>query len=495
MSSVLLEFNHTTLQHHLGNHLSSNDLTTDLHIENWQIRTGQHWAIVGGNDVQRNAIRELVRLSFESRRITENEQSNKSLLKEISLAEQEQFIQSELIAAKTGAADELFQGTLISEILKRECGKSDDLNRLVAKLEFQHGLDKRFRQLSSGETRRVLLICALATRAEMLLLQDPLEGLDHETRPIATQLIIDYQNKLSDLCSIFIASRIEQLPKTVTNIAVIYDKKLTEFPIKDSLEETLTNIEENHIPKVSIVVPALPKDHPFHKSRPLIDGQPLVKLSNVKVQYADMEKPIFDHLNWTIAPLEHWRVTGKNGSGKTTLLKLITGDHPQVYNNDIEVCGFKRGSGESVWDVKRHIGYMGGEMLWNYRSSGQLAGKAKAVIMSGLYDSIGLYAKTNAADNAAADAWLNLFELDGLANTRFNRLGMAEQRLVLIARAMIKRPSLLILDEPLQGLDENDRQRVLTIIEKLLKSGATTLLYVSHHEDEQVQGVSRTLSL
>jgi len=488
----------STLQRHAGDHIGHSDLQTLLHINAWHIAAGQHWGIIGGKEEQRTALLDKVRQLNAAR-------ATPLRCAEISLHEQQRRIAAELVKSKTGVADELFAGTRVDDLL----GAASH-HKLVEQLDFHTCLNKYFRELSSGETRRLLTIDALLSNTELLLLHDPLEGIDSDTRPHAAQILDaalhgNTRNGTSPApglpdticCSLFASSRAEQLPAHTTHIACIDGTQLhcVALAAGRTLSDVLRELQPVLSPPITYELPGLPKDHPYHQHKLLDPAQPLVRMRNVTVRYADQAQPVLDELDWTVYPLQHWCISGRNGSGKTTLLKLVSGDHPQVYQNDIEVCGFKRGSGESIWQVKRHIGYMGSEMLWNYRSSGQLAGKAINVVMSGLYDSIGLYTQTNAADKHVAQQWLALFGIGELANRRFQSLGLAEQRIVLIARAVIKRPSLLILDEPLQGLDRADRQRVLQVVSMLVAAQATTLLYVSHHADEQVPGVEHRLAL
>ena len=204
-------------------------------------------------------------------------------------------------------------------------------------------------------------------------------------------------------------------------------------------------------------------------------------LRDITVQYVEQAQPVIDGLNWEVQPHQHWAIRGPNGSGKTTLLRLITGDHPQCYRNDIQVFGMQRGSGESIWEVKQRIGAMNAELFWQHQRGG--GGTALNVIINGLYDSVGVHGSDSVADRDCAMAWLDLLDMRDCANRRFIELTLPEQRLVLIARAMAKQPALLILDEPCSGLDAIGVARVSAIVGALIDSKLTTVLFVSHGEE------------
>ena len=176
---------------------------------------------------------------------------------------------------------------------------------------------------------------------------------------------------------------------------------------------------------------------------------------------------------------------------KTCLLNLITGDHPQCYNNDILVFGYQRGQGESIWDIKQHIGYVSTALQWEYRVSISLLN----VIVSGFYDSIGIYQKPSSSEKAVARQWLAVLGMESRANEPFNKLSFGDQRMLLIARAMVKHPALLILDEPCLGLDDMNRSQVLAMIEMVCAGTETTVLYVNHHAQDKIAGIHRSLDL
>ncbi|MGB5323818.1 MAG: ATP-binding cassette domain-containing protein [Pseudomonadales bacterium] len=503
-----LFFNDTRLYRHSGPHIAHSDLQEILHLHNWQLQAGQRWGLIGGSESQRSALLDVLREKITGANKTARAtiSTDSEMIKnphsalrvaEISMLEQERLINEEQRRNQTGVADEVYAGIDVRELLAGVASAAQ-FAAFVEALGFSHCLDKHFRELSSGETRRLLLLRALLSEPDVLLLHDPYEGLDSATRPRAAALLQAAMQQPALQLAVFATSRAEYMPACCTHIASINSNTLDCIALDTG--KTLQQFLDNWLrtqQQPAFDVPPLPADHPYHREKLpqniAAKQAPLIAMNKVRVHYAGEAKPVLDQLDWTVMHGQHWRIAGANGSGKTTLLKLVTGDHPQVYNNDISVCGYRRGEGESIWQVKRHIGYMGGEMLWNHRGTAHM-GKAIDVVISGLYDSIGLYTTPNAADRNAGAAWLALLGIEQ-GRQRFKQLDMAEQRLVLIARAMIKRPALLILDEPLQGLDANDRQRVLAIVSTLLEARAVTLLYVSHHDDEQVQGVEHTLEL
>jgi molybdate transport system ATP-binding protein len=214
---------------------------------------------------------------------------------------------------------------------------------------------------------------------------------------------------------------------------------------------------------------------------------PLVEARGLTVRYGDCVQ--FAPFDWKLEAGEHTRIVGPNGSGKSTLLGLITGDHPQCYANDLNVVGYKRGSGESIWDLKKHIGYFSPALHRDYRVSAT----ALTVVISGFFDSIGLYQQPTKDQIALAKRFLDLFDLVEAADTPLHALSFGHQRLVLAARALVKRPPLLILDEPTQGLDALNAALVFRYVERLAQQGRTTLLFVSHRVDEVIAGVDRIL--
>lgn len=217
----------------------------------------------------------------------------------------------------------------------------------------------------------------------------------------------------------------------------------------------------------------------MYKRQALPDGEPRIVLNDGVVSYND--RPILHHLSWRVNPGEHWQIVGPNGAGKSTLLSLITGDHPQGYSNDLTLFGRRRGSGETIWDIKKHIGYVSSSLHLDYRVSTTV----RNVILSGYFDSIGIYQAVSDRQRKLAQQWLDILGIDKrTADAPFHSLSWGQQRLALIVRALVKHPTVLILDEPLQGLDPLNRQLVRRFVDVLIRQGETQLLFVSHHAED-----------
>ena len=215
----------------------------------------------------------------------------------------------------------------------------------------------------------------------------------------------------------------------------------------------------------------------------------LVRLRNVTVRYG--KTVILTNVNWTVRAGESWALLGPNGSGKTTLLSLILGDNPQVYTNDVVVIGRQRGGGESVWDIKRHIGWVSPELHTHFNGSATCF----EVVASGFHDTVGLFQPPTARQRTAARRWLARFQLLTFAHQPLYSLSAGLQRMVLLARALVKHPRLLILDEPCQGLDGAHRNLFIQTVDALIRAGAVTAIYVTHRHDEIPPSIKHVLRL
>ena len=204
----------------------------------------------------------------------------------------------------------------------------------------------------------------------------------------------------------------------------------------------------------------------------------VVKMDKVSIVYG--ERTILKDLDWTIHNGERWALSGQNGAGKSTLLSLVCADNPQSYACNITLFDHERGTGESIWDIKKHIGYVSPEMHRSYQRDMPCI----RIVASGLKDSIGLYVRPEESEYEQCRFWMNVFGLQGMEDRSFMKLSSGEQRLVLLARAFVRDPELLILDEPLHGLDNKNRKLVKEVINTFCQRPGKTLIMVTHYKEE-----------
>lgn len=358
-----------------------------------------------------------------------------------------------------------------------------EIDRLCQLLNFSYALDRSIHLLSSGEGRKALIIEALLKKPEILVFDAPFDGLDVATRADLQNILMEVY--ASGVSIALIVNRFDEISPLCQNVGLIMSLELVKFGPKDEILADSTVHQLTHyerLPKIC-TLPRVPQDCVDELDR----SKPIVEMHDVTVQYDD--HIVLNKLNWTVGPYEHWQIVGPNGCGKSTLLSLITGDNPQGYCNDLHLFGIKRGSGETIWDIKKHIGYVSPSFHLDYRISSPILN----VILSGYFDSIGLYEQPGDEKISLALKWLKLLGLDGSANASFKSLSFGQQRLVLIVRALVKQPPLLILDEPLQGLDSMSRELVRRFVEFLMKNGETQVLFVSHHAEDAPRGINNRL--
>jgi molybdate transport system ATP-binding protein len=434
---------------------------------NWELEPHQVWAILGANGSGKTALAAAV--SGEGEVISGEITGVPSRRGIVSLEAQAVLIERERLRDDSDLTDEVSAGTLVREILAEICEDQALLSRLIEILKISPLLERGFRQLSSGEIQKVLLTRALTSKPDLLILDEPFEGLDADTVPLMRQI---FQIESSKTAMVLVFNRCAEIPDFVTHIAYVENGRLLDTIAIDDKSAMAHLSQLLHLKLSELNIPAAdPGDN-----RPVLDStSPLVLIKQASVRYGN--NTVFENLNWCITPGDHWQLTGPNGSGKTCLLNLITGDHPQCYNNDIFVFGYQRGQGESIWEIKQHIGYVSTALQWEYRVSISVLN----VIISGFYDSIGLYSKPTDVQQQIARQWLQLLGMEDRSDRPFNQLSYGDQRLLLIARAMVKHPHLLILDEPCFGLDDMNRRMVLALIEKICAGSETTVLYVNHH--------------
>ena len=341
----------------------------------------------------------------------------------------------------------------------------DQLYELFHMEEF---LDKYIITLSSGELRKFQLTKTLFADPKLLIMDNPFIGLDAETRDQLRDLLKLLAEE-RDMEIMLVMSKTDDIPAFVSEVKWMGTQEpVPPHVLSPSQQEAILSL------------PYTDNDY---------DCQHVIDMKNVSIRYG--ERTILKDLNWTVCNGERWALSGQNGSGKSTLLSLVCADNPQSYACDITLFDRPRGSGESIWDIKKHIGYVSPEMHRSYKRNLP----AIRIVASGLMDSIGLYAVPNPQDYDKCRWWLDMFGIGHLADKPFLQLSSGEQRLVLLARALVKDPQLLILDEPLHGLDLWNRRLTKDIIETFCLRRGKTLIMVTHYQEELPNVITNNLFL
>ena len=318
-------------------------------------------------------------------------------------------------------------------------------------------LDKYIITLSSGELRKFQLTKTLFANPRLLIMDNPFIGLDAETRDQLKELLQRLAEE-REMEIMLVIAKTDDIPAFADEIKETSPQEtIPAHVLSDEKRDAILSL-------------------PYHDND--YDCQRVVDIKKVTIRYG--ERTILKDVDWTVMNGERWSLAGQNGSGKSTLLSLICADNPQSYACDITLFDRPRGSGESIWDIKKHIGYVSPEMHRSYKRNLP----AIRIVASGLMDSIGLYAIPNAQDYEKCRWWLNIFGIGELADRPFLQLSSGEQRLVLLARAFVKDPQLLILDEPLHGLDLWNRRLVKDIIETFCQRRNKTMIMVTHYQTE-----------
>lgn len=357
-------------------------------------------------------------------------------------------------------------------------------------------LDRGLRFMSTGEIRRTLLCRALLSGCRLLILSDPFAGLDAESRRILLEFFdtilkrqLSQDGDSSFPRIILSMERFHEIPGGINKVlefrdgAVSFCGERTEYESllaernaqKDSTREADKKTFLAELAKIRSESDALVNEI---NQTPVPDS--LIKFEQVNVGWG--EHKVLVDLNWEVKKGEHWLIRGPNGSGKTTILELITGDNMQVFREKISLFGKRRGSGETIWDIKKQLGIVSYRLHVEYRMVGGT--DLQSVIISGFHDSIGLYEQATDFEISTARAWLRLAGFAGRENNSFSSLSYGEQRAILIIRAAVKTPRVLILDEPCHALDDNYRAKILDLLETIAGTGTTTLLHVTHDPSE-----------
>lgn len=342
-------------------------------------------------------------------------------------------------------------------------------------------LDKYIILLSSGEMRKFQLTKMLLSEPRVLIIDNPFIGLDTETRGQLENLLrtLSEERKIQ---IILVLTKESDIPDFITHVWEMRGEELQPKAERERFTQTHHTNKVLDEQKESAIV-SLPQKTDDYNTKTVAE------LKDVSIRYG--KRTILKNLNWTVLNGDRWALSGRNGAGKSTLLSIICADNPQSYACDITLFDKKRGSGETIWEIKKHIGYVSPEMHRAYNKDIDCI----KIVASGLNDSVGLYVKPSENDYDTCRFWMRIFGIEHLQNRTFMKISSGEQRLILLARAFVKDPELLILDEPLHGLDAKNGQMVKEIIDAFCKRKNKTLIMVSHYKEEYPSCINKEITL
>ena len=445
---------------------------------NWQIDPGQHWAILGPNGAGKTTL--VKALTGDVPVVRGAISYSQTLTAGYVSFEQHQYL---IAREERRDASRYFSGnledirTVYETLLETDGGQGRsaiDVERVAVRLQIEHLLERDIRVVSTGEMRKIQIARVLIQAPDILILDEPFDGLDRSSRgklaPIIDGLMDDTRTV------ILVTHRQREIVPNISHVLAVSDGKVL---FQGRREEVLTPAQMERL-YPSILPPSFSFPAGKGGSAKADQTRPdvLVSMEDVRVQYGDTT--ILDGLSWTMKSGENWVILGPNGCGKTTLLNLVTADNPQAYANKIYLFGRRRGSGESIWEIKRRTGYVSSELQIRYRKPIS----AFEVVLSGFFDSVGLYRDFTAEQKEIAEQWLEILGIADKSDRVFNQLSYGEQRMVLLARSLVKMPRILILDEPCQGLDRVNRRLILDAIDVIGAHSQSSILYVTHYPDE-----------
>lgn len=435
---------------------------------NWTINRGENWLLGGISGSGKTSLAKVISsLQNAAGEVTFNFDANGSLPAKVLFVESwYQFKNVEGVAnfyyqqryTSLQAKETLTVNAELISYGKENSLEFSKAERLLTELNFSTLKNSQLLELSSGEHKKLQLIKALWLKPQLLIIDQPYTGLDKASRRTLNGLLDEV---FKEGVQLILICNDAELPASINHFAEIREGQLVEVESREIISAAPERASRE-----------LPE---FLRQSPVYSSDNIVKMIDVSISYG--EKQVLKNINWEVKAGEKWLLQGPNGSGKSTLLSLVNGDHPQSYANNFYLFGNKRGSGESIWDIKQHTGIISPEFHWYFDASSTVWQS----VASGLFDSVGLFRQLPFSQKAKVDELIEFFDLKENKDDLLSSLPLGKQRLVLLARTIIKNPELLILDEPCQGLDQQQTQCFNQLVDELCSNGMT-LIYVGHFE-------------
>ncbi len=449
----------------------------------WDLSTGKHWAVIGPNGAGKTILTDILteKIPLKEGHIVFSGNMEISDIKSMAFRDiydladcKNAYYQQRWNSSDTENLP--FVGDLLSNPDEEKY-----LQDILQLFKLEDLLSKRLINLSSGELRKFLIIRSLLKKPKILILDNPYIGLDSISRQ-SLNTFLSNMTTITQLQLILVLADPNDIPDMISHIQPVLGMRLKTPFLWKSIRENQSILEQlfpGNLTKTQIPV----------QEYTTTAYQHAIKMEHIHIAYG--EKTILNNLSWTVRRGEKWALLGSNGSGKSTLLSLVCADNPQSYANTFYLFDRKRGTGESIWDIKKRIGYISPEMHLYYLQDVPVAD----IVGSGFFDSIGLYRKCSEKQREQAIEWMEIFGIDRLKDRSFLKISHGEQRMALLARAFVKHPELLILDEPLHGLDKTNKTNAKMIIDQYCSLPDKTLIYVTHYPEEIPSCVSHHLTL
>ncbi len=476
----------------------------DLLVVDWfELEAGQHWCVFGPNGAGKSLLAALImgrRLeSGGCVRYRDGFDPARDILP-VSFEEQQRlWRRDERLDLGDFSGDAQDRGTTVSELIRAPLPMAEQDERLFAalatELELAELLNQGIRFLSSGQIRRALIARALygqhSPRAKLLIFDEPLEAVDRDSRAGIEATIAKHLGP--DCASLHLCRRERDRFPGATHLLVMDALRARRQGAMDPAAwggavRSLRRRAEipQSLPKPPVSAKVAPDSDPDSDLSPDPEAK-LIELRGVNASYGGLR--VLRDVHWTMGARDHVLIEGPNGCGKSTLLSLIDGENHKGYGQEVYLFGQRKGGGETVWEIKRRFGVVSNELHNRYVKGW----KVLDVVVSGFFDSVGLYDDSGAGERDHAVAWLETLGVAHLAQRHYHQISFGQQRLVLLARAMVKQPAILILDEPCVGLDDHHRDFILAMLDMIAKQTPTRLIYVSHVPDEKPACINRHL--
>lgn len=451
----------------------------------WQARDGEQWAVLGPNGAGKTVLAQLIgaELHPASGTVQLAADIGPETIACVSFEAQRALCAED---ARHDIADFLEEavdsGTTVEALLHAAAHDPQRVEPLCTRLGIAGLRGRGLRFLSSGEMRRTLFARALLMEPRLLVLDNPYEGVDAASRGVLRACVDALLEGPTHV--LLLTRRAQDISDGFTHVLLLDDGRMIDHGARAAVlgGDAFAALQAGAESIGDRPLPAAPDDDTV----PTETG-PLIVLENVHAHYG--EHVVLNGVSLRMERGEHLCIAGPNGCGKSTLLALICGDNPRAYGQRVTLFGRPRGSGESVWQIKQHFGIVSNQLHFDYPSRTL----TRDVVASGFFDTLGLYDDCGPLQTRLARAWIEVLGLGAQADARFDELSFGEQRMMLIARAMVKNPRILILDEPCSGLDEANRRRVLALIDRIGRETRTQLLYVSHESDEIPRCITRRI--